>query len=1111
MTQALDDVDDQTAKNTLGVEIFGTMYEDQGENILDTILNMENHLSSADDMQNKLNDDTAKMNSDPAVRMKEALGNIKETMAPLLADFAEFVAKIADWVAENPKLTGTIVAVVGVLGTLIGAFATLMPAIGSFVGMVGGGSAAVGILGSALAVLTGPIGLTVAAVAALGAGIYATTQELSKSSIEVESWKDKVSESTAQSVGSFMDLSEQATLSLNQLAWSGETVTQEMATNISGIYRQMGQQVLTEMQSDHAEQLATMQSHFANSSALTEQEEAQIIANMQTKQAEKEQHIADGQKRIAEILNAAKEQKRSITEAEQSEINAIQESMKNNAIRYMTENELEQKVIFENLKSEASKISAEQAAEVVQNSKKQKDEVVKEANEQYDKTVAEIIKQRDEMGTISAEQAQKLKDEAEKQRIDSVSNAELMHTNVVKEAKAQAGEHVEQVNWETGEVLSKWEVFKNNATKKWGEIKSNASKKWDEIKTDTINKWEEIKAWPGKKIEEMKSAVEKKMTEVKTTIEKKWDDAKKVLKADSLLQIGKDIVNGLIKGIGDMFGGVKKKVEELASYIPDWAKDILGIHSPSRVMAEVGMWTGEGLAQGIESTYDRNESAMKELGQLLIDATKDNQSAVTEIANKAEKERTAIQQGAATKKKEIEKKLASDIHAIESKAAAKKKKLTKEENNRIAKLREEANAKLLKLDQENQKKFGSINSKAWSDMVKKEESASSERLKVIKQYIADKDSSNELSLATEAHILEESLKLFKDGTAEKIEIQKMYQKVTGEINKESESINKTYVDNVKKLNADYIAQEQKLTKEYEDTLSKRRDALYSFSGLFDEVVKKDVSGSALITALQSQITAFEDWQKNITELASKGIDDGLLAELRDMGPKAGAEIAALNSLTDTQLQQYVELWKAKNALARTQAEAELTGLKQNTEKQINELRTKTAEQLRIYQNEWRNSMISLKGNVKNEMSEMPSIGEFAVNGLIDGMMSKQGQLMSAVQSLASIVSDAFTSALDIHSPSRVMRGYGVNIGEGLILGINDMVGKVAGATRRLSNAVTEKGNNSAPGNTKSSTTNRTENNTKNNYNLIVNSPKPLDPYETARLSRNGWKEMGLQL
>jgi len=71
-----------------------------------------------------------------------------------------------------------------------------------------------------------------------------------------------------------------------------------------------------------------------------------------------------------------------------------------------------------------------------------------------------------------------------------------------------------------------------------------------------------------------------------------------------------------------------------------------------------------------------------------------------------------------------------------------------------------------------------------------------------------------------------------------------------------------------------------------------------------------------------------------------------------------------------------------------------------------------------------------------------------------------------------------------------------------------MVGKVAGATKRLANAVTNGSYKSGPGATTSSSTTH---NTENNYNLTVNSTKPLDPYETARLSKNGWKEIALQI
>lgn len=504
MTQAVMNIDDEVKRNEVGVMLFGTMWEDQGENIAATILNMNNHLKSTGDMQKKLNDDVAKMEADPAYRLAQAMNDVKQSLAPVLADIAEVVASIADWVSENPKLTATIAGVTAGLGILIGAFATLMPAIGSLVGLLGGGSAALGVLGSALAVITGPIGLTVAGLAALGVGVYAVSQELSESSIEVENWSDKVSEGTAKAVGSYLDLENQATTAFKQIAWSGETVTQEMADKMIGIYDQMGQTVLTEMQADHQAQLQQTTDFYAQNNVLTEAEEAEILAKMKEKQAEKEQATIEGNARIKEIWETASKEKRAISETEQQEINLINETMKNNAIKHLSESERDQKVILENLKTESSKITATQAAEVVKNSKKQRDETIKQAEEQYDKTVKNLQMQRDEMGIISEEQYQKLKKDAENTKKDTIKNAEDMHSKVVTEAKNQAKEHVNEVDWETGEVKTKWQKLKEDTGKAWDDMRNNADKAFGDMYKDIKKSMDDASKWVGDKIDDIK-------------------------------------------------------------------------------------------------------------------------------------------------------------------------------------------------------------------------------------------------------------------------------------------------------------------------------------------------------------------------------------------------------------------------------------------------------------------------------------------------------------------------------------------------------------------------------------------------------------------------------
>lgn len=68
---------------------------------------------------------------------------------------------------------------------------------------------------------------------------------------------------------------------------------------------------------------------------------------------------------------------------------------------------------------------------------------------------------------------------------------------------------------------------------------------------------------------------------------------------------GRNLIQGLINGIGDMFGWVKDKICNLGSNVLGWAEKVLGIGSPSRIFRQYGEWLDEGLAIGItQSTGD---------------------------------------------------------------------------------------------------------------------------------------------------------------------------------------------------------------------------------------------------------------------------------------------------------------------------------------------------------------------------------------------------------------------------------------------------------------------------------------------------------------------------
>lgn len=68
--------------------------------------------------------------------------------------------------------------------------------------------------------------------------------------------------------------------------------------------------------------------------------------------------------------------------------------------------------------------------------------------------------------------------------------------------------------------------------------------------------------------------------------------------------IGKDIINGLIEGLKSMLSSLKNTVTDIAGSIADNFKSFLGIHSPSTLFMEFGVYTGEGYAIGIDKSAD---------------------------------------------------------------------------------------------------------------------------------------------------------------------------------------------------------------------------------------------------------------------------------------------------------------------------------------------------------------------------------------------------------------------------------------------------------------------------------------------------------------------------
>ncbi|MFJ3035570.1 tape measure protein [Curtobacterium pusillum] len=87
-----------------------------------------------------------------------------------------------------------------------------------------------------------------------------------------------------------------------------------------------------------------------------------------------------------------------------------------------------------------------------------------------------------------------------------------------------------------------------------------------------------------------------------------------------LLSVGKNIITGLVNGISGAAGQVTEKMKSIAQGAISTVKNFLGIHSPSRVMAQLGGYVAQGLANGIKSGSSGVASASRSMTNAVLSA-----------------------------------------------------------------------------------------------------------------------------------------------------------------------------------------------------------------------------------------------------------------------------------------------------------------------------------------------------------------------------------------------------------------------------------------------------------------------------------------------------------
>ncbi len=171
-----------------------------------------------------------------------------------------------------------------------------------------------------------------------------------------------------------------------------------------------------------------------------------------------------------------------------------------------------------------------------------------------------------------------------------------------------------------------------------------------------------------------------------------------------------------------------------------------------------------------------------------------------------------------------------------------------------------------------------------------------------------------------------------------------------------------------------------------------------------------ISKDELLANMQSQIDGVTSWASKMNQLFDRGINEGLLAHLRELGPEGTEYVNAFLEMSGNELAKAGELYEQSLILPDT-----------------------VSQQM---------------------IDKMRESGIYSVKGLLEGYASQQEAVYNAGMETAFMYNAGYTEAEEIHSPSVVQFNNGVNDAQGLIDGINSMIIAVQNTGRALGYALT---------------------------------------------------------
>ena len=233
--------------------------------------------------------------------------------------------------------------------------------------------------------------------------------------------------------------------------------------------------------------------------------------------------------------------------------------------------------------------------------------------------------------------------------------------------------------------------------------------------------------------------------------------------------------------------------------------------------------------------------------------------------------------------------------------------------------------------------------------------------------------------------------------------------------------------------------------------------------------------------LQSTDYYLNDWATAIEQLEQRGLGEGVVQSLKDMGTDSWDIVYALNHSTDQQLKEYTELWEKTEKDQNEVLDRMTSGAKKKAEKQLSALSgipgakindfKKAFDDLGVksgksyaegiascYDDAWKaaeklgdEALLGLSGAPEQTYT----VGRNFTIGLINGMNDDEavGYLLDSGYDLADAMTAVMKRGLDERSPSHIAEDIGSFFTKGIAVGVRKDIPEAEKAAREMAESV----------------------------------------------------------